>query len=184
MLSPWRTSPSSSGAALLALDSVSPFQSCAMVLTWSLSLINAFLDVIQLAKMSGYSVVTTCSPRSFDLVKSFGAEASYSCKLPAWTAVSSPRRQAPILYPFPDADPETPSRIPAAYPALRLALDCISSGGTTPLTSCSLGASSKYQKWVATLLSPQAGDTTGVDVHISRILSCKAAATLQLLPES
>ncbi|KAL4876212.1 hypothetical protein BJY04DRAFT_210759 [Aspergillus karnatakaensis] len=32
---------------------------------------------IQFAKLSGYTVITTCSPRNFDLVKSLGADAVY-----------------------------------------------------------------------------------------------------------
>ncbi|TLS24380.1 hypothetical protein PpBr36_09043 [Pyricularia pennisetigena] len=34
-------------------------------------------NAIQLAKAAGYEVVTTCSPRNFDLVKSLGATAAY-----------------------------------------------------------------------------------------------------------
>ncbi|TLD29123.1 hypothetical protein PspLS_04235 [Pyricularia sp. CBS 133598] len=34
-------------------------------------------NAIQLAKAAGYDVVTTCSPRNFDLVKSLGATAAY-----------------------------------------------------------------------------------------------------------
>ncbi|KAJ5778783.1 zinc-binding oxidoreductase ToxD [Penicillium odoratum] len=35
------------------------------------------LVAIQFAKLSGYQVLTTCSPRNFDLVKSFGADAVF-----------------------------------------------------------------------------------------------------------
>jgi NADPH:quinone reductase-like Zn-dependent oxidoreductase len=35
---------------------------------------------IQMAKLSGYRVITTCSPHNFDLVKGYGAEAAFSYK--------------------------------------------------------------------------------------------------------
>jgi NADPH:quinone reductase-like Zn-dependent oxidoreductase len=35
---------------------------------------------IQVAKLSGYRVITTCSPRNFDMVKSYGAEATFDYK--------------------------------------------------------------------------------------------------------
>lgn len=35
---------------------------------------------IQFAKLSGYKVITTCSPRNFDLVRSLGADAVYDYK--------------------------------------------------------------------------------------------------------
>jgi NADPH:quinone reductase-like Zn-dependent oxidoreductase len=38
---------------------------------------GAGLFAIQYAKKAGYKVVTTCSPHSFDLVKSYGADAAY-----------------------------------------------------------------------------------------------------------
>jgi NADPH:quinone reductase-like Zn-dependent oxidoreductase len=37
---------------------------------------------IQLAKLSGYRVIATCSPHNFDLVKSYGAEAAFNYKDP------------------------------------------------------------------------------------------------------
>ncbi|KAJ5404603.1 hypothetical protein N7509_004474 [Penicillium cosmopolitanum] len=37
---------------------------------------------IQFAKLSGYTVITTCSPRNFDLVRSLGADAVYDYKDP------------------------------------------------------------------------------------------------------
>jgi NADPH:quinone reductase-like Zn-dependent oxidoreductase len=37
----------------------------------------ASLFAIQLAKLAGYTLVTTCSPHNFDLVKSYGADAVY-----------------------------------------------------------------------------------------------------------
>jgi NADPH:quinone reductase-like Zn-dependent oxidoreductase len=41
----------------------------------------ASLFAIQLAKLSGYTVVTTCSPHNFDLVKSYGTDAVYDYHL-------------------------------------------------------------------------------------------------------
>lgn len=38
---------------------------------------------IQFAKLSGYTVLTTCSPRNFDLVKSLGADAVYDYNDPS-----------------------------------------------------------------------------------------------------
>lgn len=41
---------------------------------------------IQFAKLAGYKVITTCSPRNFDLVKSLGADAVYDYNDPAAAA--------------------------------------------------------------------------------------------------
>lgn len=41
---------------------------------------------IQFGKLSGYTVITTCSPRNFDLVKSLGADAVFDYSDPAATA--------------------------------------------------------------------------------------------------
>jgi NADPH:quinone reductase-like Zn-dependent oxidoreductase len=43
----------------------------------------ASLFAIQLAKLAGYTVVTTCSPHNFDLVKSYGADAVYDYHSPS-----------------------------------------------------------------------------------------------------
>lgn len=45
------------------------------------SLMSSFssADAIQLAKLSGYTVVATSSPKNFELLKSFGADATYDC---------------------------------------------------------------------------------------------------------
>lgn len=63
------------------------------------------LMTIQLAKIAGYEVVATCSPRSNDLVKSYGADAVYDYQ-----------------------DPKTLDSIIAAYPQLKLAFDGFSEG--------------------------------------------------------
>ncbi|KAL8287427.1 hypothetical protein RQP46_003285 [Phenoliferia psychrophenolica] len=106
------------------------------------------LYVIQLAKMSGYTVIVTCSPKSNDLVKSLGADA---------------------VYPY--SDPETPSKISAAYPTLALALDAVSSQETTAQTSQSLGKSASILKRVIKLSGPLEGDAAGLAVRITMTLA-------------
>ena len=69
---------------------------------------SASLFAIQLAKLAGYQVVTTCSPRSNDLVKSYGADAMYDYQ-----------------------DPKSLAAIKSAYPNLSLALDGFSEGDST-----------------------------------------------------
>lgn len=68
---------------------------------------SASIFTIQLAKLAGYEVVTTCSPRSNDLVKGYGADAVYDYR-----------------------DPKTLEAIIAAYPHLSLAFDGFSEGGS------------------------------------------------------
>lgn len=60
--------------------------------------------------LTGYTVITTASPKNFDLVKSFGASA---------------------VYDYNDAD--TPSKIASDYPDLARGMDCVSEKGTTLL---------------------------------------------------
>jgi NADPH:quinone reductase-like Zn-dependent oxidoreductase len=69
---------------------------------------SASLFAIQLAKLAGYQVVTTCSPRSNDLVKSYGADAVYDYR-----------------------DSKSLAAIKSAYPKLSLALDGFSEGEST-----------------------------------------------------
>lgn len=66
---------------------------------------SASLMTIQLAKLAGYEVVATCSPRSFDLVKDYGADAVYDYR-----------------------DTKTLETIIATYPQLELAFDGFSEG--------------------------------------------------------
>ena len=79
-----------------------------------------------------------------------------------------------------DADPETPSRISAAYPTLALALDAVSSGETTAQTSRSLGADARLQKRVIKLSGPLDGDSAGLDVKVTMTLACKLLISMQL----
>jgi NADPH:quinone reductase-like Zn-dependent oxidoreductase len=69
---------------------------------------SASLFAIQLAKLAGYKVVTTCSPRSNDLVKSYGADAVYDYR-----------------------DPKSLDAIISAYPNLSMSQDGISESEST-----------------------------------------------------
>ncbi|KAK4057707.1 Zinc-binding oxidoreductase alcohol dehydrogenase [Microbotryomycetes sp. JL221] len=77
------------------------------ILVWGGST-SVGIYAVQLAKLAGYKVVATSSPKNFDLIKSFGADAVYSY-----------------------ADDDTPSKIGQDYPDLALGLDTISEKGTT-----------------------------------------------------
>ncbi|RAK95947.1 zinc-binding alcohol dehydrogenase family protein [Aspergillus ibericus CBS 121593] len=68
---------------------------------------NVGLFAIQLAKRAGYKVVATASPRSFDLVKQYGADAVYDY-----------RSSSSI------------GEIKKAYPNILRALDCFSEGNS------------------------------------------------------
>ncbi|KAL2785593.1 putative ToxD-like zinc binding oxidoreductase [Aspergillus keveii] len=68
---------------------------------------NVGLFAIQLAKRAGLKVVTAASPRSFDLVKRYGADDVFDYRSP--TAVED---------------------IKNAYPNIRRAIDCFSEGGS------------------------------------------------------
>ncbi|OQE19827.1 hypothetical protein PENSTE_c014G00107 [Penicillium steckii] len=63
---------------------------------------------IQLAKLAGLKVVATASPRSFDLVKSYGADEVFDYR-----------------------ETETIEKIVQAYPNLDRAMDCFSEGNST-----------------------------------------------------
>ncbi|KAM0793514.1 hypothetical protein ACM66B_000953 [Microbotryomycetes sp. NB124-2] len=85
----------------------SPAKEAKPVLVWGGSG-SVGLYAIQLANLAGYKVIATSSPKNFDLLKSIGAEATYSY-----------------------ADDDTPTKIAKDYPDLQTALDTISEGGTT-----------------------------------------------------
>jgi NADPH:quinone reductase-like Zn-dependent oxidoreductase len=68
----------------------------------------ASLFAIQLAKLAGYQVVTTCCPRSNESVKAYGADAVYDYR-----------------------DSKSLGAIVSAYPNLSLALDGFSEGAST-----------------------------------------------------
>ncbi|KAK2469288.1 hypothetical protein H9L39_19005 [Fusarium oxysporum f. sp. albedinis] len=71
---------------------------------------SAGLYHIQLAKTAGYKVVVTASPRSFDLVKSYGADAVFDYNSP--TVVSDITRE---------------------FPDITKAVDCFSEGKSTEI---------------------------------------------------
>lgn len=73
---------------------------------------GASLFAIQLAKLAGYRVVTTCSPHSFDLVKQYGADAAYDYH-----------------------DDDTLAKIKAEFPNISGAFDGISAGQSTKICS-------------------------------------------------
>jgi NADPH:quinone reductase-like Zn-dependent oxidoreductase len=95
------------------------------------------LFAIQLAKAAGLTVITTCSPHSFALVKSYGADAIYDYR--SSTAVQD---------------------ITASYPNTSRALDCISEGTSTDF--CARVMAEKGGK-VVTLL-PTKTTISGVEV--------------------
>jgi NADPH:quinone reductase-like Zn-dependent oxidoreductase len=66
------------------------------------------LFALQLAKRAGYTVVTTASPHSFDLVRRYGADSVFDYR--STTAIQD---------------------IATAYPDITLSLDCISEGPST-----------------------------------------------------
>ncbi|KAK0706005.1 chaperonin 10-like protein [Lasiosphaeria miniovina] len=66
---------------------------------------SAGLFTIQLARLAGYTVVTTASPHSFDLVKSYGANAVFNYR-----------------------DDNVADAIVKEYPDIRVAVDCFSEG--------------------------------------------------------
>ncbi|GJC85353.1 protein TOXD [Colletotrichum liriopes] len=70
------------------------------------------LFAIQLAKLAGYTVVTTASPHSYDLVKRYGADHVYNYKSENWV-----------------------QEVTSNFPDITLALDCFSEGGSGPSTA-------------------------------------------------
>lgn len=70
---------------------------------------------VQLGRLAGYHVIATGSPKNHDYLKSLGAADTYDY-----------------------ADEQTPAKIHAKYPDLKLALDCFSEKGSTTATAKSL----------------------------------------------
>ncbi|KAI7782142.1 Trans-enoyl reductase ACTTS2 [Diaporthe eres] len=67
------------------------------------------LFAIQLAKLAGYTVVTTASPHSHELVKRYGAGHVFDYKSDGWV-----------------------QEVTSAFPDISLAVDCFSEGGSGP----------------------------------------------------
>lgn len=102
----------------------------------------ASLYAIQLAKLSGYKVVTTCSPQNFDLVKSYGADDVYD-------------------YNSNSALEDIKSR----YPKIDRAFDGISLSESTKF--CASVVSGSGGKVIVLLDTVKAGKTPGVEIiHI------------------
>lgn len=96
------------------------------------------LAAIQLAKSAGLTVITTCSPHSFELVKSYGADAVFDYR--SSTAVQD---------------------ITKAFPNIKRALDCISEGSSTDFCARVLAAG-KGGKVISLL--PTKAKVPGVEV--------------------
>lgn len=71
---------------------------------------SAGLFTIQLARAAGYTVVTTASPHSFDLVEKYGADAVFNYR-----------------------EPSVVEKILEKYPNISSAVDCISEGVSTDI---------------------------------------------------
>lgn len=101
---------------------------------------SAGLFCIQVAKASGWTVVTTASPRSFDLVRRYGADAVYD--------YSSKTLASDIL---------------SSYPHISSAVDCISEGKSTGICAEVLA---KNGGKVVTLLNRGESKTEGVTYEL------------------
>lgn len=100
----------------------------------------AGLFTIQMAKAAGYTVVTTASPRSFDLVRKYGADQVVDYRSP--TAVDE---------------------IVGQFPNITLAVDCYSEGQST--TFCANILKNNGGK-VVTLLDQGKSKTPGVEYEL------------------
>ncbi len=96
----------------------------------------AGLFALQMAKLAGWTVIATCSPRNFDLVKRYGATAAYDYKSP--TALRD---------------------IKTTFPHVTRAMDCISKGDSTEFCASVLKNNGK----VVTLLNRGTSKTPGVE---------------------
>ncbi|CCT71763.1 related to toxD gene [Fusarium fujikuroi IMI 58289] len=97
---------------------------------------SAGLYHIQLAKAAGYTVVTTASPRSTQLVKQYGADAVFDYN-----------------------SPSVAEDIIKDYPKITKAVDCFSEGKSTPICAAVLNPSGGK---VVTLLPNGKSSTPGV----------------------
>lgn len=70
------------------------------------------LFAIQLAKLAGYTVVTTASPHSHELVKRYGADHVFDYKSDSWV-----------------------QEVVSAFPNISVAIDCFSEGGSGQATA-------------------------------------------------
>ncbi|KAJ4984441.1 putative toxD-like zinc binding oxidoreductase [Stagonosporopsis vannaccii] len=77
----------------------------------------AGLSVVQLAKAFGWTVVTTASPHSYELVKRYGAD---------------------VVFSYHDADVDI--QIAKAHPDIKVAVDCFSEGKSTKICDTVIGS--------------------------------------------
>ncbi len=106
------------------------------LLIWGGSSIVGYL-AIQLAKLQGYEVATTCSPRNFDVVKQAGA-----------------------AHVFDYADPDVVTKIRAAVPGLASVFDTI--GNATSSTMAASALDDKNGGGALCTVRPGKGNTQGV----------------------
>ncbi|RPD66609.1 GroES-like protein [Lentinus tigrinus ALCF2SS1-7] len=100
---------------------------------------------IQLLRLSGYKIVTTASPRNFELVKSLGADAVFDYR-----------------------DPEVVAKIKAVTgDSLTRVFDAISEVDSQRISAASLGPAGEK---IIVLLSPQPGATDRTDVEFCETL--------------
>ncbi|GAA5885486.1 hypothetical protein JCM3774_003367 [Rhodotorula dairenensis] len=85
----------------------SPSKDGEPILVWGGST-SVGLYALQFLKISGYTPISVSSPKTFDLVKKFGAAATFDYN-----------------------DPDVSAKIAKEYPSLRYGFDCISEGKTT-----------------------------------------------------
>ncbi|KAJ3329794.1 hypothetical protein HDU76_007128 [Blyttiomyces sp. JEL0837] len=123
----------------------SPAKTPLGVLVWAGST-SVGLYAIQLAKLAGLSVFTTCSPKNYDLVKSLGATHVFDYK-----------------------DPDVASKIVAAAADAKVSLahgfDCVSTGDSTVLVSKCLQKGGK----ICTLLTTTGPYENDVTVAVTLI---------------
>ncbi|CAH0025168.1 unnamed protein product [Clonostachys rhizophaga] len=117
---------------------------------------SAGLFHLQFAKAVGYTVVTTASPRSFDLVKKYGADAVFDYR--------SPTLVADIL---------------AKYPNLTKAVDCFSEGASSSI--CAQVLQPRDSKVVILLPNGQS-KIPGVRYDPVMLYSCFGRAFQMLAP--
>lgn len=107
---------------------------------------GAGIAAIQVAKAAGLTVITTCSPHSFDLVKSYGADAVFDYK-----------------------SPSAVDEIKKAYPNIDRAMDCISEGKSAEFCAKAMGSTGGK---VITLLPEAKANVPGVTVKSILLYTC------------
>ncbi|KAL5341978.1 chaperonin 10-like protein [Aspergillus crustosus] len=109
---------------------------------------NVGLFAIQLAKRAGLHVVATASPRSFDLVKSYGADSVFDYTCPTAT-----------------------DEIKTTYPSLTKALDCFSEGPSSDFCARVLSPTETQKAKVITLLDQGASKKPNIAYHFLMVFT-------------